>query len=109
MRVMWVILALARLPDAWPWSLLLAAIVLLFARLRSPVGVAFVLGVAWAWFNAAHDWQMICLSHSRAVDLLVSGYVASLPDATGTDPQFDFDISRRLTGGCTVTYTACVV
>lgn len=86
--------SLTDLPALW-WSLLLAGFFLLSLTLRNQWLGAFVLGVTWAWLGAsarlANDLPMAL----EGVDVVVRGYVASMPDTTDTDPQFEFDLAER--------------
>lgn len=54
---------------------------------------AFLLGVGWAWGNAAARLADDLPTALEGEDLLVAGYIASLPDTIDADPQFDLDVS----------------
>lgn len=55
--------------------------------------MSFVLGLGWAWFNAALRLADDLPAALEGVDLLVRGHIASLPEAGAADPQFEFDVS----------------
>ena len=98
-----VVHSLPALPAALPGAFVLAVLLTLAVFFRSARASACLLGLAWAWCNAG-----IRLSNDLAVelegtDLLVSGYVASLPTPPHVDPQFDFDVvDGHAAGGVTV-------
>jgi competence protein ComEC len=82
---------MAALP-AWPWIVVLCLALLGFLMLRAPWAIALLLGIAWAWGNAASRLAEDLPVALEGVDLLVRGYVASLTDASAPDPQFEFDV-----------------
>jgi competence protein ComEC len=83
---------LARLP-AWHWSvvLLAAAALLVHVRRFKPVAT-FLAGLGWALLNGAWRSAGDLPPALEGRDLLVRGYVASLPNAAGADSQFLFDV-----------------
>jgi competence protein ComEC len=81
---------LASLPDGSYIAVLVIGL-LLALQLRSKVAVAFVLGLAWAWGHAAYRLADDLEPSVQGRDVLVSGYVSSLPDLTGADVRFSFD------------------
>lgn len=98
---------LAALPAGQLLWFALPLLVLLIAfrrlsRLRRPallpafvmsLMMSFVLGLGWAWFNAALRLADDLPAALEGVDLLVRGHIASLPEAGAADPQFEFDVS----------------
>lgn len=92
--------SLTALPAAQPWAWVLAAVLALCALRRSKLGVIFLLGVAWAWLNAAARLSDDLPTALEGDDLVVRGYVASLPDGAAgeTDLQFDFDVTAAARG-----------
>lgn len=83
---------LPSLPAPWPWVAFAVIPVIVAMLLRSAWPVALLLGFVWAWFGASSRLQDDLPAMLEGVDLVVRGAVASLPEATGTDPQFDFDV-----------------
>ncbi|HEY6644908.1 DNA internalization-related competence protein ComEC/Rec2 [Povalibacter sp.] len=90
--------ALPGLPDPWPWALAAALLLGTALALRSVVVTALVLGLAWAWFGAASRLADDLPSQLEGEDLLVRGDIASLPDARGTDVQFEFVVTQAAAG-----------
>lgn len=92
--------SLAALPAAQPWAWVLAALLAVFALLRSKLGVVFLLGIAWAWLHAAIRLSDDLPTALEGADLVVRGYVASLPDSgpATADPQFEFDVTTAPRG-----------
>lgn len=84
---------LADLPPVWPWALAWVGVLVLAGLLRSRAVLAFALGIGWAWGNAAVRLPNDLPAALEGVDLLIQGYIASLPDVTAADPQFDFDVT----------------
>lgn len=84
------IYSLAALP-APAWGIALLAAFGIAALVREPLLAAFLIGLAWAWFNGAARLADDLPTALEGQDLLVRGYVASLPDSALTDPQFLFD------------------
>ena len=83
---------LPALPAPWPWAAIGAVLIGVAIGCRSRVAVALLIGIAWAWLSA-HARLADDLDPSlEGVDLLVRGYVASMPAAVAEDPQFDFDV-----------------
>ncbi|MFL6617825.1 MAG: DNA internalization-related competence protein ComEC/Rec2 [Povalibacter sp.] len=80
------------LPDFNPWAACIAILFVLALVLRSPVMTLFLLGFVITWTSAsarlAHDLPVAL----EGTDIVVIGHVASLPDLTDADPQFDFDV-----------------
>lgn len=60
--------------------------------------IAFVLGLGWAWVNAAARLADDLPAALEGADLLVRGRVASLPDAAGIEPQFEFRVTTAPAG-----------
>lgn len=60
--------------------------------------IAFVLGLGWAWVNAAARLDDDLPAALEGADLLVRGRVASLPDAAGIEPQFEFRVTTAPAG-----------
>lgn len=84
------------LPPLRSWTVV-AAIVALLATSRWASIAAFTAGVCWAWFNAAGRIETDLPQHVEGADVLIRGYVASLPDGA-TDPQFVFDVYEARAG-----------
>ena len=84
---------LPALPATWPWAVLLCVALVLLLLLRIPAAVALLLGIAWAWGNAASRLAEDLPAGLEGVDLVVRGHVASLTDIAGQDPQFEFDVA----------------
>lgn len=86
------------------WIFAGASAALLFAcglqrRLRCRVPVtgavlvlAFAGGALWAWSHAAARLAEDLPVALEGKDVLIRGYVASLPDSVGADPQFELDV-----------------
>src|SRR5262245_56568849 len=89
--------ALARLPRP-AWSVVLLLTLAVAVRLRSRLPAAFLLGLAWAWLHGAIRIEDDLPTVLEGQTLLVRGYVASLPDQTGTDSQFLLDVSDAAPG-----------
>ncbi len=85
-------------PAGWPWAGLAALLLCTALVLRSAVLAACVLGIAWAWFGAAARLAQDLPAELEGVDLQVSGDIASLPDLSGTDPQFEFAVTAAPEG-----------
>ena len=90
--------SLPALPVSWPWAWLAGLLLCTAFVLRSAIAAAFVLGIAWAWIGASARLAQDLPTELEGVDLVVHGSVASLPDASGTDPQFEFDVTDAITG-----------
>ncbi|HWK73763.1 MAG TPA: DNA internalization-related competence protein ComEC/Rec2 [Povalibacter sp.] len=88
----------ATLPAAQPWAWILAALLAVFALLRSKLGVVFLLGIAWAWLHAAIRLSDDLPTTLEGADLVVRGHVASLPGPEAADPQFEFDVTAAPDG-----------
>lgn len=89
---------LSALPPPQPWGWILAAAIVLAICARSPLLVVLGLGVAWAWINAAMRLANDLSPVLEGQDVLVIGYIASLPDARAADSQFAFDVASALDG-----------
>ena len=87
-----VVHSLGTLPAIWPWALVATVLLVVAVLMRIPWGVALVLCVAWAWGHAALRIADDLPHQVEGVDLVIVGDVASLPDATGTDVQFELDV-----------------
>lgn len=92
-------------PVAWGLSALLAwpiGLVAFRSRLKSSgllsLLAAFVLGLGWAWVNAAARLADDLPAALEGADLLVRGHIASLPDTADADPQFEFNVSAAQPG-----------
>lgn len=85
--------ALAALPAWHPWAAVLCGLLLLSILLRSSTAAAILLGVVWAWGNAAARLSDDLPPALEGKDLLVRGYIAALPDASSGDPQFELDVA----------------
>jgi len=83
---------LPALPAIWPWAILLCIAFAVVVLLRVPAAVALLLGIAWAWGNAAGRLADDLPAALEGVDLVVLGHVASLMDVGAKDPQFEFDV-----------------
>jgi competence protein ComEC len=86
------------LPACWPWAWLAVLLLCTAIALRSAVIAALVLGIAWAWVGASVRLAQDLPTALEGVDVVVRGSVASLPDASGTDPQFEFDVRDGIAG-----------
>lgn len=81
----------ARLPHAVEWLVIVAALVI-SKRLRLRLCWFLLLGMAWASIHA--QWRL----HDRladtlqARDVMVRGYIASLPRTEGQRSSFDFEV-----------------
>lgn len=85
---------LPKLPAlAWWAALVLALAILLVGRHRATarIGIAFLLGISWAWGHAALRLADDLPTTLEGQDVTVRGWVASLPDSD-VDPQFVFDV-----------------
>lgn len=80
------------LPDV-SYALVLLVGITLAALLRSPILIALALGIAWAWANAAARLSEDLPTDLEGVDLIVQGYVQSLPEREGSTVQFAFDVT----------------
>ncbi len=88
---------LAVLPPAlYAW--LLAAALMIAAWRRYVLLTALLLGIAWAWFNAGVRLSDDLPASLEGQDIVVRGFIASMPDTTDTDPQFEFDTVERAAG-----------
>jgi competence protein ComEC len=89
--------SLSALPAA-PWwiPLLIAMIAAGIARATPPC--AFLAGIAWAWGAAAARLADDLPTALEGQDLVVSGYVASLPEATQGGAQFLMDVVEAPSG-----------
>ena len=83
----------AVLPAWYPWAPLLCALLMPLAMLRWSTAAALVLGALWAWGNAAARLADDLPAALEGEDVLVHGYVASLPDVVNGDPQFDVEVT----------------
>ncbi|HMN44808.1 MAG TPA: DNA internalization-related competence protein ComEC/Rec2 [Povalibacter sp.] len=90
--------SLPALPACWPWAWIAASLLCTALLLRSRILAALVIGAAWAWFGAASRLHEDLPAELEGVDLLVRGAIASLPDASGTDPQFEFAVAQAPQG-----------
>lgn len=84
---------LAVLPAWRPWAAVLCVLLIPLLVLRWSTAAALVLGAIWAWGNAAARLADDMPAELEGQDLLVRGYIASLPDAVAGDPQFDVDVT----------------
>jgi competence protein ComEC len=83
---------LARLP-AWHWSIgLLAAAAALGCVGRFKLVAVFLAGLGWALLNCAWRSAGDLPPALEGRDLLVRGYVATVPSAAGADSQFVLDV-----------------
>lgn len=89
---------LAQLPSLLPGAAVLAALFVLSLCLRLKWPGALLLGIVWAWLNASARLSDDLPAALEGEDLLVRGYVSSMPDTTATDPQFEFDVVDRAAG-----------
>lgn len=83
---------LAALPAWQPWAVVLGALAIPLVLLRWSTAVALLLGIAWAWGNAAIRLSDDIPATLEGKDRLVHGYIASLPDNADGSPQFDLDV-----------------
>jgi competence protein ComEC len=84
-----------RLP-ALHWAVLIVSVVVLALTSRQrPLYwlCAALCGVVWAWSHATIRMAGDLPGELEGHDLLLRGFIASLPDA-GTDPQFVFDVVK---------------
>jgi competence protein ComEC len=85
---------LPRLP-AWHWSLALLAAALGLAGVgRFKLLAIFLAGLGWALLNCGSRSAGDLLPALEGRDLLVRGYVASIPTETGADSQFLLDVAE---------------
>ena len=84
------------LPAPMPYGFGLAALLALAVYFRSPWASAFLLGLGWAWLNAGRALSNDLAVELEGQDLLVRGYIASLPVPAHDDPKFDFDIVHEI-------------
>jgi len=89
-----VVHALSVLPALVPYVFVLGGLLALAVYFRSDWVCAFLLGVCWAWINAGIRLSEDLAGELEGQDLLVRGYVASLPTPADSDPKFDFDVVR---------------
>ena len=108
-----VIHCLPELPPAHPWAIALAALLLaafgcmgIHARgreeLRFPAAhrlrltthtlAAILLGIAWAWSNAAQRLESDLPAGLEGRDVVVRGFIASIPEVSAADIQFLLDV-----------------
>jgi competence protein ComEC len=80
---------LSSLPDA-AYIAALAAGLLVAAALRSRVLFALLAGIAWAWGHAAYRLAHELTDEEAGQDILVEGYIGSLPAGEG-DVRFVLD------------------
>jgi competence protein ComEC len=80
------------------WSFALAAAAVLAALCRAQLACAALLGYAWAWMNADARLANDLAAALEGKDLLLAGYIASLPDRADRDVQFTFDLAERPAG-----------
>lgn len=85
--------AAARLPDASFVVVLLIGL-LLARTIRSRLLAVFVLGLAWAWVNAGARLADDLPLALEGKDVLIEGFVASLPDADDRQVRFVFEITH---------------
>lgn len=83
---------LPTLPPWKPWAGVPCALLLLLFASRWSAAAAFAAGVMWAWGNAAATLAHDLPEALEGRDLLVSGYIASLPQSVGGDVQFDMEV-----------------
>lgn len=93
-----VIHLLPELPAATPWAWVLCALMVLALLTRLRLAVAVLVGMALAWSSAALRLADDLPSGLEGVDLQVRGYVASLIDTQGADPQFELDVTGAAAG-----------
>lgn len=89
---------LTQLPPVQSGSACIAVLLVLSLCLRVRWLSALLLGIAWAWFNAHARLSGDLPEALEGQDLLVRGYVSSMPDKTDTDPQFEFDVVDQTDG-----------
>ncbi len=85
--------AAARLPDTSFVVVLLIALALAIF-VRSKLLVVFALGIAWAWGHAAARLAGDLPETLEGEDVLIQGFVASLPDSTDREIRFVFDVTH---------------
>jgi competence protein ComEC len=86
--------SVARLP-AWHWSVVLLAMAVVLVRVRGFKLVAtFLAGLGWALLNCAWRTAGDLPPALEGRDLLVRGYVASVPNDAGGDSQFLLDVAE---------------
>ncbi len=83
---------LPALPSLWPWAAIVAILLATALWLRSVVAVAVLIGVFLAWFHAGQRLGEDLSQTLEGIDLVVVGDIASLPDATATDVQFELAV-----------------
>jgi len=100
-----VVQLLPTLPDGVPVACILAGLLPLAVRCELAIhcdpavprgggwASALLLGVAWTWLHAAMGLARDLPRELEGEDLLVRGYVASLPMPALLDPQFEFDVA----------------
>ena len=86
------------IPPLWPWGAVLTLVFGLALLARSRAASAFLIAVAFTWFSASLQLANDLPAVLEGEDLLVQGIVASLPDSSDRDPQFDFDVSAAQEG-----------
>ncbi len=84
---------LPRLPDA-SFVVVLLIVVALAAFLRAKLLVIFALGIAWCWAHASARLANDLPEELEGHDLLVTGFIASLPDVGEQQMRFDLDVTR---------------
>lgn len=85
--------SLPQLPDpayiaAWAGAAMLAL------ALRAKLLIALLAGIGWAWGNAAHRLASDLSEHWAGQDVLVDGFVASLPVRDAADVRFVFEATK---------------
>lgn len=83
---------LPQLPDASFVVVLLIAVTLA-ACLRAKLLVVFALGIAWSWAHASSRLANDLPQELEGEDLLVRGFIASLPDSGERQVRFELDIT----------------
>src|SRR3954463_5399647 len=86
------------LPAVNPWAAIVAVVFLVSIALRSTATFCLVVGFAFTWASASVRLQHDLPSAMEGEDVCVLGYVASLPDLTDADPQFDFQVIQAAPG-----------
>ncbi len=86
-----------RLPGAYEWSCLLLACVVL-GWLRQRLACVLLLGVIWACCFASWRMTDVLDVSLQGRDVVVQGYILSLPQLQDGRASFDFQVTQAITG-----------
>lgn len=84
--------ALPELPHSALWGLPLGLALLASLVLRWRLLACCLAGIAWAWGHAALQLADDLPAALEGKDVVIAGYVASIPEATAAGPRFVLDV-----------------